>query len=82
MYKKHSPKITLLDLRMPILDGYEAFFNIKKYDPNAKIIFITAFVINSQKIEKAKEMGLLDLVQKPMDFKKIITMIKKHFRSN
>ncbi len=78
-YKIHNPGIVLLDIRMPIVDGYEAFFSIKKHDPNAKIIFITAFSVDNQKAEKAKEMGLVDLLQKPIEFKKIAKIIQKHY---
>ena len=78
MYKKHNPDIAFLDIRMPVLNGYEAFFNIKKYYPNAKIIFITAFSVDSKKTEKAKEMGLLELLHKPIEFKQIIKIIQKY----
>lgn len=78
-YKIHNPGIVLLDVRMPIVDGYEAFFSIKKYDSDAKIIFITAFSVDRQKTEKAKEMGLLDLLQKPIEFEKINKIIQKYY---
>ncbi|MDH3501821.1 MAG: response regulator [Nitrosopumilus sp.] len=78
MYKKHNPDIVFLDIRMPILNGYEAFFDIKRYDSNAKIVFITAFAIDNEKTEKAKDTGLLDLLHKPIEFKQIINIIKKH----
>ena len=77
-YKKYEPDITFLDIRMPTLDGYEAFFDIKKHDPNAKIVFITAFVIDNQKTKQAKDMGLLDLLYKPIEFKEIIKIIQKY----
>jgi len=78
MYKKHNPDMVLLDIRMPILNGYEAFFDIKKYDSNAKIVFITAFSVDSKKTEKARDMGLLDFLHKPIEFKQIIYIIKKY----
>ncbi len=78
MYKKHNPDIAFLDIRMPILSGYETFFNIKKYDPNAKIIFITAFSVDNKKTEKAKNEGLLELLHKPIEFKQIIKIIQKY----
>ncbi len=78
MYKKHNPDIAFLDIRMPLLNGYETFFNIKKHDSNAKIIFITAFSIDNKKTEKAKERGLLDLLHKPIQFEQIIKIIQKY----
>ena len=78
MYKKYEPDMVFLDLRMPILNGYEAFFDIKKYNSDAKIIFITAFSVDSKKTEKARKMGLLDLLHKPIEFKQIIEVIQKY----
>ena len=78
-YKIHNPGIVFLDIRMPIMDGYEAFFNIKKYDSNAKIVFITAFSVDNEKAEKAKEIGLLDLLHKPIEFEKITKIIEKYY---
>ena len=78
-YKMHKPGIVFLDIRMPIVDGYEAFFSIKKYDSNAKIIFVTAYSVDEQKAEKAKEMGLIDLLHKPIEFRKITEIIKKYY---
>ncbi|MCA9811817.1 MAG: response regulator [Nitrosarchaeum sp.] len=78
MYKRHNPDIVFLDIRMPVLNGYEAFFDIKKYDSNAKIIFITAFSIDSKKTEKTRDEGLLELLHKPIEFNQIIKIIQKY----
>jgi len=78
MYKKYEPDMVFLDIRMPVLNGYEAFFDIKKYNSDTKIIFITAFSVDSIKTEKARKMGLLDLLHKPIEFKQIIEVIQKY----
>ena len=78
-YKIHRPDIVLLDVRMPVLDGYEAFFNIKKHDINAKVIFITAFSVDNEKAKKAKDLGLLELLHKPIEFPKIIEAIQRYY---
>ena len=78
-YKIHKPGIVFLDIRMPIVDGYETFFSIKKLDSSAKIVFVTAFSVDGQKAKKAKEMGLLDLLHKPVEFGKIIKLIQKYY---
>jgi len=40
LYKEHNPDIVLLDYDMPKYDGVYAIKNIRKYDPNAKIIVV------------------------------------------
>jgi DNA-binding NarL/FixJ family response regulator len=42
-YTKHHPDVTLLDLRMPIMEGVEAVRQIRALDPNAKLIVLTTY---------------------------------------
>jgi DNA-binding NarL/FixJ family response regulator len=43
LWKKHRPDVTLMDLRMPGLDGVNAIYEIRAADPNARIIVLTTF---------------------------------------
>jgi len=43
LWKEHRPDITLLDLRMPELDGVSAIKEIREQDENARIIVLTTF---------------------------------------
>jgi two-component system NarL family response regulator len=43
LWKKHSPDVTLLDLRMPQLDGVGAIHEIRKQDASARIIVLTTY---------------------------------------
>jgi DNA-binding NarL/FixJ family response regulator len=42
-WKEHRPDVTLLDLRMPELDGVGAIKEIRELDPNAHIVVLTTF---------------------------------------
>ena len=42
MYKEINPDILLLDLAMPKKDGFTVVKEVIEFDPNAKIILITA----------------------------------------
>jgi len=42
-WKKHRPDVTLMDLRMPALDGVNAIYEIRAAEPNARIIILTTF---------------------------------------
>ena len=33
---------------MPTIDGYDAFFKIKEVNPDAKVIFVTAYAVDGQ----------------------------------
>src|SRR5712671_891690 len=43
LWKRHRPEVTLLDLRMPELDGVDAIKAIRANDENARIIVLTTF---------------------------------------
>lgn len=43
LWRKHRPDVTLMDLRMPQLDGVAAIYEIRAIDPNARIIVLTTF---------------------------------------
>jgi DNA-binding NarL/FixJ family response regulator len=43
LWKQQRPDITLMDLRMPRLDGVDAIYEIRAVDPNARFIVLTTF---------------------------------------
>jgi DNA-binding NarL/FixJ family response regulator len=42
-WRKHQPDVTLLDLRMPILDGMGVISTIRREGPSARIIVLTTY---------------------------------------
>lgn len=43
LYQKHTPDITLMDLRMPKMEGLDAIIGIRQSDPDANIIILTTY---------------------------------------
>ena len=43
LWKQHHPDVTLLDLRMPEMDGVSAINKIRELDPNAHIVVLTTY---------------------------------------
>jgi two-component system NarL family response regulator len=43
LWKTHRPDVTLMDLRMPSLDGVNAIYEIRAVDPQARIVVLTTF---------------------------------------
>jgi PAS domain S-box-containing protein len=66
MYKEDKPDLILLDIQMPIMNGYETAEIIRKSDPKTIIIALTAGVITGEK-EKCMDIGMNDFIIKPID---------------
>jgi CheY-like chemotaxis protein len=75
LYEKLAPDIVLLDIMMPEYDGFYALTMIKKMDPNAKVIMVTADL--TYDVEKLRDLGISDLVYKPYDIDKVIQTIQR-----
>jgi len=81
VYKSSKPGLTFMDVKMPKQDGFDAFFKIKEFDPDAKVVLITAYHVDEKKFLKAKSMNLLDSIEKPYDIDKLEDVIEKYFES-
>src|SRR5689334_13354988 len=42
-YERHHPDVTLLDLRMPVMEGVEVVRRIRDKDPRARFIVLTTY---------------------------------------
>lgn len=76
-YKEIKPDLTFMDIKMPIMDGFDAFFKMKQFDPDAKVVLITAYSIDEKKHLKAKSMSLIETIDKPYSFGKLEEIISK-----
>jgi len=67
--------VVLMDIKMPIMDGYVATQEIRKTNKDIPIIAFTAFALDGDR-EKAIEAGCTDYVIKPVNKEKLINMVK------
>lgn len=70
MFKNESPDIVLMDLNMPVMNGYDATLEIRKTDPLAPIIAITAFAYASDE-QRVMENGFDGYMAKPVQANKL-----------
>ncbi len=75
-YMSLNPDIVTMDITMPIMDGVEALRRIKEYDPNAKVVMVTA-AGQKNKIIEALKLGVDDFLTKPYEAEEIVATIKK-----
>jgi two-component system, chemotaxis family, chemotaxis protein CheY len=77
-YKEIKPNLTIMDIKMPKMDGFDAFFKIKQFDADAKIILITAYALDEKKHLKAKSMSLITTISKPYSFELLEELVTKY----
>ena len=75
MYKEKMPDIVFMDVRMPIKNGCDAFTEIKEFDSNAKIIFMTAFS-GDQCILDIVVSHHTQIIEKPFHVNKIMKILQ------
>ena len=66
MHHKNRYDLILMDLQMPVMDGYEATIAIRLKDKKTPIIALTANAFSDIK-QKVLEVGMNDYITKPFD---------------
>lgn len=75
-YKEVKPDLVTMDITMPEMDGITAVREIKKIDPAAKIVMVSAMGQQAMVIE-AIQAGAIDFVVKPFQPDRVIEAVKK-----
>jgi signal transduction histidine kinase/CheY-like chemotaxis protein len=68
--------VVLIDLKMPVMDGYEAARQIKILNPSIPVIAQTAYALSNDE-EKALQAGCDDFITKPYKGEQIFNLINK-----
>ncbi len=80
-YRQLKPDAVLMDITMPIKDGLTALSEIRQFDPQAKVIMLTA--LGQQAIVlKAMQAGAKDFLVKPFDPERIMKSVQKVLKRN
>ena len=79
---KQNPdiEIVLMDISMPIMDGYEATRKIRKFNKDVIIIAQTAHAFKDEK-EKIIASGCNDYIAKPIDAYLLKMLMKRHLNN-
>ncbi len=68
--------LTLMDIRMPLMDGVEAYKKIKRLRPKAAVVMMTAYSVE-ELVGEAREEGAFGIIYKPLDIEKAVSLIER-----
>ena len=77
-FKEVQPSLVIMDGDMPVLDGYEAFNQIKKLDSNANVVIVTGMAEYEKKNQEAIKRGLIKVITKPLGIDQLVDLAKKY----
>jgi class 3 adenylate cyclase len=80
--REHLPDLILLDLDMPVMNGYQVCERLKADPETADIpvLMLTAWAAPDQRV-KGLQLGAEDYLAKPFDYRELIARVKARVRS-
>lgn len=78
-FQKNEFDLVVLDVMMPVMDGFTAAENIRKTDKNIPIIFLTAKSLEEDKL-KGFNLGADDYITKPFNMEILLARINAILR--
>jgi len=81
--KDPRPNLVLMDVKMPVMDGVEAFVKLRE-DPatkDIKVVFLTAFSdtrLPEVDNKFAAELGASDFIKKGIDLNELVEKVKQY----
>ncbi len=73
--RQHRPRVVLLDMKMPVLDGLEALKELKQLYPSLVVFMMTA-VGDGERINEAISSGAHTCINKPFDVFALRTLVE------
>jgi len=70
--------VILLDLEMPVMNGYVAIYEMKKMYPKIPVIAFTASMVDQEMLTNLVASGFSDCITKPFQPHQLLSIIKKY----
>jgi CheY-like chemotaxis protein len=80
MALKHSPDLILLDICMPLMDGYTAIDRLKKKEYRGPIVVLSGLDMKED-IDKCLHAGAVGYITKPIDYDQFFIQIGKFLKA-
>ena len=77
-YKSFHPDLVFMDMKMPVMDGYESSCKIKSFDPSARILMLTGNPWDYRARKTVTEGYALTLLQKPIRLTDLTRVVREN----
>lgn len=81
LFAAHRPHLVLMDINMPVMNGYDATREIRRLSPDVPVIAVTAFAYASDE-QRAMEQGFTGYVAKPIQANRLKAIIQEVLRAH
>ena len=78
LLKNSDFDIILMDLEMPVMDGFTAIHEVKRLYPEIPVIAFTASLVDKKMLSDLRESGFADCMLKPFQPLQLLSGIKKN----
>lgn len=72
-FRSSDYDVTFMDVRMPVMNGVDSFFEIRRLKPNARIVMMTGF--KEDAVNKVLAAGAAGLLNKPFAVEQMLDKI-------
>jgi CheY-like chemotaxis protein len=79
LHEAPRPDVILLDLMMPIMDGWE-FRKRQQDDPALADVPVIVLTALDQAQARANDLNGVDFLKKPLDFDRLLELVRRHCR--
>lgn len=77
VYARETPDLVIMDINLPIKDGYQATADIRMLSKTVPIVAVTAYAQISDR-DKIMKSGFTDYLSKPVEEEELISTIRKY----
>jgi two-component system, cell cycle response regulator DivK len=77
--QREHPDLVLMDISLPVMDGYEATRILRAASPSLPILGLSAHAMRGD-VDKALQAGCTDYLTKPVDEVLLLSKIRGHLR--
>jgi len=75
-YASGAFDLTFMDIKLPGMNGFQAFGKLRKFDPGARVVMMTGYRIE-QLLEEAIEDGAVAILRNPFSVEQVFDLVQE-----